>query len=64
MKYEFPLMPIITTKGEAQDVAIAWQQWQSEQDLSMSELAEWNEYFTGLANEYGLTEEFTENGII
>ncbi len=64
MNYQFPILPIIGSKEEAQAVAIAWQEWQSNQDLSMLEIANWQEYFTMLANEYGLTDEFTENGII
>lgn len=64
MTYKFPLLPIVWNKEEAQDVAIAWQNWQSEQSLSMSEVAEWQGYFEGLAVLYDLTDEFTENGII
>lgn len=64
MKYEFPLLPIVSDADEAKDVAIAWQQWQSEKSLSMTEMLEWQNYFIELANKYGLTDEFTENGII
>ena len=64
MEYKFHLLPIITNADAARDVAIAWQQWQSERDMYLSELGEWNEYFTKLAEKYGLTDEFTENGII
>lgn len=64
MTYKFPLLPVVWSKEEAQDVAIAWQSWQSEQSLSMSEVAEWQSYFEGLATLYDLKDEFKENGII
>lgn len=50
---------------EARDLAIEWQQWQSEQSLSYGELAEWQGVFTELADRFPeLAEEFAENGII
>jgi hypothetical protein len=65
MEYnKFPLLPIVTTKDEAQDVAIAWQRWASEQDLSYGELAEWQAYFEDLAKRFDLMDEFKENGIL
>lgn len=54
----------VKTAGEAQDQAIAWQKWVSEQSLSYGEFADWQHYFEKLANEFDLTEEFKENGII
>lgn len=62
--YDFPLLPIIDTKEEAQDCAIAWQEWQSEQALSIEEVSHWQEYFQELADKYDLTDEFKENAII
>lgn len=41
-----------------------WQHWQATQSLSYSEMNEWQEMFAILADKYGLTEEFKENGII
>lgn len=49
---------------EAREQAIEWQQWQATQSLSYDELLEWQEYFKSIAEEYNLTEEFSENGII
>lgn len=54
----------INTAQQARDVAIDWQMWQSEQNLSYGEYAEWADYFTVLGEEWGLTEEFKDNGII
>jgi len=62
--YDFPLLPIIDTKEEAHDCAVAWQEWQGEQSMSWSEVAEWQAYFQELADKYDLTDEFKENGII
>lgn len=54
----------INTEEQARERAIEWQAWQSEQDLSWGEVAEWADYFRKLGELYGLTEEFTDNGII
>ena len=52
------------TQDEARQYAIEWQQWVSWENLSYSELAEWTEIFTQLADKFDLVEEFKENGII
>lgn len=57
-------MTKVKTKEEAISKAIDWFDWQSTQSLSYSELVKWSAYFTHLANEFDLKEEFTENGII
>ena len=49
-------------RGEARQEAIDWQN--SQEDMSYGELAEAQAYFTELAEEHGLEEEFKENGII
>jgi len=54
----------IKTEQEARQYAIDWQNWASKQDLSFSELVQWNIVFEILADKYGLLEEFKENGII
>lgn len=59
-----PDIRYIKTAGEARQYAIDWQNWVSEQSLSYSELADWQEAFRTLADRYGLIEEFRENGII
>lgn len=53
-----------TTADEARQYAIDWQHWANDQNLSWSEISEWQGIFTALADKYGLTEEFKENGII
>ena len=55
---------IINTADEARQYAIDWQHWQSEQNLSYGELAEWQYYFTNMAKKFNLVEEFEENGVI
>lgn len=54
----------IKSKDEAQQEAIDWQKWQSEQSLSYGELAEWSEYFRELGKKFGLLREFKENAIL
>lgn len=54
----------IKTKQEAQNIAIEWQTWQSEQTLSYLELSQWQEYFETLGDKFELIEEFRENGVI
>ena len=54
-----------TTREDARSYAIEWQKWVSDtQNLSYSELAEWQEYFVMVGEKFNLTEEFKENGII
>lgn len=52
------------SKGELKDQAIYYQRWASEQNLSMFEICEYNNYFERLGKRYGLLKEFRENGII
>lgn len=59
------------TREEARDYALTWQNWATEQNqigeeptLYMSDLLEWQELFTALAEKFDLTEEFSINGII
>lgn len=55
----------VKTTGEAQDLAIEWQDWQAEQSLSIGEYSEWQNYFESLAHKFPeLTDEFKENAII
>ena len=54
----------IKNKGEARDLAIAWQYWASEQSLSYGELAYYQDIFYILAKKYNLVREFKENGIV
>lgn len=61
----------ITTQEEARQFAIEYQQWIGEQNeigkeptLYTTDLVEWNEILTKLAEKFDLVEEFNENGII
>lgn len=51
-------------KAAAREKAINWQNDFENHNYSWLELAQWQQYFEKLARRYGLTEEFTENGII
>lgn len=51
-------------KAAAREKAIEWQHDFENHNYSWLELAQWQQYFEKLAKRYGLTEEFTENGII
>ena len=52
------------TADGARAIAIDWQSWASEQNLSIAELIEWQAYFIALGTKFDLNEEFTEEGII
>ena len=55
----------IETAAEARDIAIEWQHWQSEQNLSWLETSQWGEYFEQIASKFPeLKDELSENGII
>ena len=49
---------------EARQFAIDWQYWSSDEKMYLSELVEWQGALEGLALDFGLGEEFRENGII
>lgn len=51
-------------KENARNKAIEWQRGFESHDYSYGELAYWQDYFRGLAKQYGLVREFEENGII
>lgn len=61
---EFKLKIFVSSRTEAQQLAIDFQNWASEQNLSYGELAIYQEYFRQLADNFALTDEFKENGII
>lgn len=55
----------VTSVDMARGQAIGWQDWQSEQALSMSEVADWQGYFEAVAAKFPeLKDEFKENAII
>lgn len=59
-----PSIETIETKEQAHDLAVDWQDWQSRQSLSYGEIAVWQALFREVADKFGLTAEFKENGII
>ena len=54
----------IKSQEEARQIAIEFQEWSSNQDLSYSELNDYSDYFEILGNRFNLIDEFKENGII
>lgn len=54
---------VYTAEG-AEQLAMDWQYWMGEQDLSWGELIEWQNLFEMLAEKFDLTDVFRENGII
>lgn len=54
----------IVSADEAREFAIDYQNWQTTQNLSWSEVSEWEEVFETLAEQFDLQEEFAENGLI
>lgn len=50
-------------KEQARNEAIDWQQWASNNCLSIHDLAVAGEHFKKLGKRYGLLKEFRENGI-
>jgi hypothetical protein len=54
----------IKTKEEARQYAIDWQREMSEKKITMSELIEEQQKMLDLALNWGLVEEFTNEGII
>jgi transcription initiation factor TFIIIB Brf1 subunit/transcription initiation factor TFIIB len=54
----------VTDADTAQQVAIDWQNWASNQSLSYGELASWTSKLEAIATKFNLTDEFKENGII
>lgn len=54
----------VTSQDEARQIAIDWQNWESEQSSSYGDLIEYAVYFNELATKFNLVEEFKENGII
>lgn len=62
---EWPGKYDVNSAEEAQDLAIEWSHLAGEQDMSMSELVEWQDYFETLAERFPeLADEFRENAII
>ncbi len=60
---KIPPVESIKTKAQARNLAVEWQHWQSDQSLSWGELADWQGFFSQLADKFDLADEFEENGI-
>ena len=61
---KLPDIKEVKRKDQARQLAIDWQNWQSDQSLSFGEIARYTEYFAKLAVRFHLKLEFKENGII
>ena len=53
----------IKDASEAIQLAIDWQSWMSEQNLSYDDCRRYANYFEALAHKFGLEAEFNENCI-
>lgn len=61
----FTLNNTIKTKEDARSLAIQWQNWVSEQNfVTHGAMFEYENFFRNLGEQFDLTEEFKENGII
>jgi len=54
----------VKTKDQARQVAMDFQEWASNQNLSYGELAQYQSDLHKLAKRFGLVKEFKENAII
>jgi len=54
----------INSADELRNLVLDWREWVDEQALSWEELVDWLVLWEWAAGEFGLTEEFRENGII
>lgn len=62
--FTLPAIADVKSADQARELAIDWQNWQSDQSLYMSEVADYQAYFTKLARKFRLVREFKENAII
>jgi hypothetical protein len=58
------LMSTPESAEDARQQAIDWQTWAAEQSMSYGELIHWQQHFTITGQQWNLTEEFKENGIL
>lgn len=63
-EFTLPRLDKVTSEGQAADLAIEYQDWASEQDLSYGEVVFYTNYFEDVAKKFNLTDEFRENGIL
>lgn len=62
--YPLPKLSDVKTKDEARTMAIDYQMWASEKNLSYGEVSNYQNYFEQLGKKFRLTKEFKENAII
>ena len=61
---KIPKLDEVKTPSEAISLAIDWQKWAGEQNLSWLEIVTWQDFFRELAKQFNLIDESRENGII
>ena len=59
-----PLITAIKTEDQARQLAIDFQNYAGDEQLSYGDLVEYQRYFQELADRFELVDEFKENGII
>ena len=62
--YPLPNQSQVKTKEDARTMAMDYQMWASEQNLSYGEVSTYQNYFEQLGKKFKLTKEFKENGVI
>lgn len=64
-EFDLPKSIKVKSADEARDLALDWQAWQSDQNLSYGEAVYYQNYFEALTEKFPeLDDEFRENGII
>lgn len=61
--FKVPRLDKLTTVEQARDLAIDYQQFAGEHNLSYGEVVYYQNYFEDVATKFNLTDEFKENGI-
>lgn len=61
--FKVPRLDKLTTIEQARDLAIDYQQFAGEHNLSYGEVVYYQNYFEDVATKFNLTDEFKENGI-
>jgi hypothetical protein len=65
-KLEFDIPPVdkVTSEDQARDIAIEYQMYAGEHDLSYGEIVYFNNRLEDIASKFGLLDEFKENGVL
>ena len=64
LKFKTVSIEELKTADEATEHAKDFQNWASEQSLSLGELIDWQDYFEAIAKKFDLIDEFKENGVL